>query len=83
MPRGHCTTYIATGEVTTLEHELGDHAVELGVLVTETLLTGTKSTEVLNRLGDDIIVELEVDATGLLCTHTNLATVLIECRDEA
>jgi hypothetical protein len=50
-------TYVATGEVTTLEHELGDDTVEGGALVVEglaraagTLLTSAESTEVLGGL---------------------------------
>jgi hypothetical protein len=50
-------TYVATGEVTTLEHELGDDTVEGGALVVEglaraagTLLTSAESAEVLGGL---------------------------------
>lgn len=66
-------TYVATGEVTTLKHELGNDAVELGAGVAEALLAGAESTEVLSGLGDDLIVELEVDATGLLYRKQALA----------
>jgi hypothetical protein len=51
-------TYVATGEVTTLEHELGNDAVEGRTLVVEglaraagTLLTSAESAEVLGGLG--------------------------------
>lgn len=64
------STNVATGEVTTLEHELGDDAVELGGLVAKALLAGRKSAEVLDGLGDDVVVEVEVDATGLLLNGT-------------
>ena len=47
-------TYVAAGEVTTLEHELGDDTVEGRALVVEglaraagTLLTSAEGTEVL------------------------------------
>jgi len=40
--------------------------VESRALVSETLLAGAESTEVLSSLGDNIIVEVEVDATRLL-----------------
>lgn len=60
-------TYVATGEVTTLEHELGDDAVEGRVGVSKALLASAESTEVLSSLGDDVVVEEEVDAAGLLC----------------
>jgi hypothetical protein len=50
-------TYVAAGEVTTLEHELGDDAVEVGALVVEglaglagTLLTSAEGAEVLGGL---------------------------------
>jgi len=59
-------TYVATGEVTALEHELRDHAVELGARVSKALLTSAEGTEVLSGLGDDIVVEGEVDAAGLV-----------------
>jgi hypothetical protein len=60
------STHVAAGEVTTLKHELGDHAVELGALVAEALLASAESAEVLSSLGDDIVEELEVDAAGLV-----------------
>lgn len=59
-------THVATGEVTTLKHELGDDTVELGAGIAEALLTSAESTEVLSRLGDDIVEKLEVDATRLV-----------------
>jgi hypothetical protein len=41
---------IALGEVTTLDHELLDDTVEVGALVAEALLAGSKGTEVLGGL---------------------------------
>lgn len=41
---------IALGEVTTLDHELLDNTVEVGALVAEALLAGSKGTEVLSGL---------------------------------
>lgn len=61
------STDVTTGEVTTLEHEIRDDAVERGALVAEALLAGAESTEVLSGLGHDGVVELEVDATVLDC----------------
>lgn len=60
-------TYVAAGEVTTLEHELGDDAVERRALVAEALLTSAESTEVLGGLGDNIVEEVEGDAAVLDC----------------
>lgn len=59
--------YVATSEVTTLKHELRNDAVEGRARISETLLASAESTEVLSSLWDYIIVEVEVDATGLLC----------------
>ena len=58
-------TYVATGEVTTLEHEIGDDTVEGGALVTLALRQLAKLTEVLSGLGDVFLVEVEGDAARL------------------
>jgi hypothetical protein len=60
-------TYVATGEVTALKHEVGDDSVEGRTLVAEALLASAESTEVLSGLGDHVVEEVEVDATLLLC----------------
>ena len=57
-------TYVATGEVTALEHELRDDTVEGRPLVSEALLLGAESAEVLGSLGDYIIKELKVDTAS-------------------
>ena len=59
-------SYVAAGEVTTLEHELRDDAVEGRVGVAEALLASAESAEVLSGLWDDVVIEGEVDAAGLL-----------------
>jgi hypothetical protein len=59
-------TYISALEVTTLKHELWDNAVEFRASISEALLAGAESSEVLGSLGNDVIVENEVDATRLL-----------------
>lgn len=55
-------THIATGEVSALQHEVGDDAVELGVGVAKALLASREGAEVLYRLGHNIVEQLEVDA---------------------
>lgn len=60
-------TDVTTGEVTALKHEIRNDAVERGALVPEALLAGAESAEVLSSLGDDRVVELEVDAAALDC----------------
>jgi len=62
---GLSTSSVAPGEVTTLEHELGDDTVERGTLISEAVLASGKLTEVLGSLGDDVVVQLEGDATGV------------------
>lgn len=61
MRHNRIVTY--PGEVTTLEHEVGDDTVETRSLVSEPVLAGGKLTEVTGCLGDDVVVELEDDAT--------------------
>ena len=41
--------------------------MELGARVSKALLTSAESTEILAGLGDDMVVEVEVDAAGLVC----------------
>jgi len=62
---GLATSAVTTGEVTTLEHELRDDAVEGRALVAKALLASAESTEVLSGLGDNVVEEVEVDATLL------------------
>lgn len=52
------------GEVTTLEHELGDDTVEDRATVALALRQLAELTEVLGRLGDIRLVEVEVDAAS-------------------
>jgi hypothetical protein len=61
---GATTGTVAAGEVTTLEHEVGDDTVEGRALVTLALLTVAELSEVLSGLGDNVVVQLEVDTAG-------------------
>jgi len=54
---------IATGEVATLEHEVGNDSVERGALVSESILAGAELFEIFRGLRDNLVVEVEVDAT--------------------
>ena len=58
---------VSPGEVTALEHEFGDDAVEGRALVAEALLASAQRPEVLSRLGNDVGVKVEVDAGILGC----------------
>ena len=57
--------YVAAGEVTALEHEVRDDAVERGALVAEAVRAGAELPEVLGGLGNNIIEEVERDAARL------------------
>lgn len=54
-----CYTYIALGEITTLEHELGNHTVEDGAAVSKVVLAGAELPEVPSGAGNSVIEELE------------------------
>jgi hypothetical protein len=60
-------THVATGEVASLEHEVGNDTVELGAGVSEALLARAEGAEVLYRLGHDVVEELKVDAARVCC----------------
>ena len=70
------TTHVAAGEVTALKHELGDDSVEFGARVAEALLASAQGTEVLGRLRDDVVEELEVDAASLICRAPSISNGL-------
>jgi len=62
---------VGVGEVTTLEHELGNDAVEDASLVVEglagaahTLFTGAEAAEVFSGLGADVLEEFKGDSLG-------------------
>jgi len=41
--------------------------VEGGTGVAEAFLAGAEGAEVLGGLGNDVVIQLEIDAAGLLC----------------
>jgi hypothetical protein len=57
-------THVAAGEVTTLEHELGNDTVESRALVALASLGVAKLAEVAGGLGDITLEEVEVDASS-------------------
>lgn len=59
--------HIATSEVTSLKHEFGNHSVELGSLVSEAILSGAEMLEIPAAVGGILVVEFEIDPTGLVC----------------
>lgn len=53
------TSSVVVGEVSTLAHEVRNDAMECRVFVTEALLPGAQSTEVLGGFRDDVRSELQ------------------------
>lgn len=66
------TSTVASREVTTLEHELGDDAVEFGSFVTKAMLSRGELTEIPGSLWDVVVVELEDDAPGGLAADSDV-----------
>ena len=62
---GLSTGTVTAGEVTTLEHELGDDAVEGGTSIAVSLLASAESAEVLGALGGNVSAELHDDTLFL------------------
>jgi len=69
---GLATSAVASGEITTLTHEVGDDTVELGALETESLLTSAEGTEVLCSLGHDISSQLHHDPASWLVVDSHV-----------
>ena len=70
---GFAAGAISLGEITTLNHELLNDTVKEGALeverlpkLAETFLAGAEGSEIVGRLGHDIVKEFECDATGRL-----------------
>lgn len=77
-------TYITTGEVTALEHEVGDHTVERGALVANgaaiaVLESCAELLEVVGGLGDNVVVQLEDNTAGVRgCSCRGRASVHVQ-----
>jgi len=71
------TSAIALGEVSTLNHEVLDNTVEGRILVSETLLAGRQSSEVLNCLGDSPAVKTHYDAAHGLVAMADIEVHLM------
>lgn len=59
-------TDIAACKVTTLGHEPGNHTVESRAGIAEALFACCESAEVGCGLGDDVVIEFELDATPVV-----------------
>lgn len=68
-------THIASSEVTTLDHEVGDDAVESRLPVAFTGRSLAELTKVLGGLGDILIEEVKHNTADLGCHGTKQDTV--------
>ena len=66
------TSAIASGEITTLTHELLDDSVEFGALVSESLLASAKSSEVFHSLGAHVISQLHHNSASISASNRNV-----------
>lgn len=71
---------VTAGEVTTLEHELGDDTVEGRSRVTKTMDAGSELAEVLGCYRHDVVVELEDDASSVLVVDCDVKLGKINSR---
>lgn len=69
---GLAASAVTLGEITALEHEVGDHTVERRSLVAKAVLASSEFTEVFASLGDDVIEELENDAPSRLVVDRDI-----------
>lgn len=60
------------GEVSALEHELGDHTVEGAAFVPESLLARSQRSEIGGRPGDVSVKELEDNASHGLAVGSDV-----------
>lgn len=67
---------LTLGEVTTLQHEVGDHTMERTSFVSESVLAGCELTEVFGRLGDGFVEQPEDDTTGGLIVDSDIELVI-------
>ena len=68
---------VAVREVTTLDHEAGDDAVEGASLVAVALLAGAQRAKVRTRLGADVAAQLESDAASTTVPDADLEVHLL------
>jgi hypothetical protein len=69
---GLAASAVVASEITALEHELGDHTVERGILIAKTVLAGRELPEVFGGLGDDFVVQFEDDTTSMILTDADV-----------
>ena len=66
------TGAIASGEITTLAHEVRDHSVECRRLVSNAGLSSAESAEVLGSLWDNVSIKLESNAALSFACNGNV-----------
>ena len=74
---GFTASAVAFGEVSTLDHELGDDPVEARTLIAEAILAGGELIEISGCLGDLVAVETHEDAAKRLSTLLDVEVDLV------
>ena len=72
---GERESQLTPREVTALQHELGDDTVERTSFVSKSILASRELAEVPGGFGDNIVVELEDDATSGLAVNGDIKLV--------
>ena len=70
---------VVVGEISSLRHEVGDDAVEMGIFVAETFFVGAESSEVGCGFGGLLVEEVEDQFADLLVAKVDLEEDVFEC----
>ncbi|KAG7709496.1 hypothetical protein KL933_002990 [Ogataea haglerorum] len=73
---GPASVSIMAGNVAALQHEVRNHSVENGVLVPKALLVGAQSSEVLDGLWNNLVVQVEHHTRLFLAVDGNVKVAL-------
>ena len=77
---GMTASSVKLGEITSLQHKLGDDTVENCALVSITMLASSEFTKVLCSYRNDVIVKLEDDLSGF--SLSSFADLYFELRNK-
>ena len=73
---------VVVGEVSSLGHEVGDDAVEMGIFVPETFFVGAESSEVGCGFGGLLVEEVEDQFADLLVAKIDLEEDVFKCHSK-
>lgn len=73
---GPAASPISFREIPSLEHEFGDDAMETRSFVSESVLACCEFPEITGSIWDDIVIELENNATEVLVPNSNIKLLM-------